>query len=265
MPKNWVASDLQQLLAVIDRRLATAALLNRLSCNPRVHETALHELMARSLWMFGIEEGEGEVCSNTTLQTAVRRLFGRTWANRANAQQRPDLVIGPGGLRYRFAHLRYPHLGVRARHTPHPDGAGVETRGSRLTPQANANRRLCAGVGRRRRTRQSTGFIHAWVVGDDSHRGCRRIACSATTIDAMRAFEPPPTARSAMGRADSGRVMPATIQSRYAANDHGGSGRTHLCVALVGRWPLPHSGHLVSAHRDRGLLVCRKTQLVGLR
>lgn len=166
--ENWSLPDLQRVLDVVDRRLATAELLDRLSRNPRAHESALHEVMMRSLWLFGVEDEDNDVCSNVTLKTVLKRLFGRTHASLANARQRPDLVIGPGGSIYGVASVRRPRTWASALGT-HPALVVVELKrgGSRLTQVAMnqiegyAHALANAGV-------LSTGeLVHAWVVGDD--------------------------------------------------------------------------------------------------
>ncbi|MFC4312332.1 hypothetical protein ACFPN2_24835 [Steroidobacter flavus] len=179
---HWSLSEIQQVLGVIGRRLATAALIDRLSCNPRVHESTLHDLVVRSLWMFGPEYEKSEICSNATIKTVVRRLFGRTYETRVNGGRRPDIVMVPGGSTYCFAGLELPPpatcpLIVR------PAVAVVELKrgGSRLTQrdmnQLEGYAHELAEAGRR----CSSGFIHGWVVGDEIAAGLPtdRMLCNA--------------------------------------------------------------------------------------
>lgn len=197
MLKQWFVTDLQQISAFVDQRLATMELMDRLSRDPRVHESALHEMIVRSLWLFGLEFEDSEFCSNATLRTVVRRLFGRTGARLVNARQRPDIVIVPGGSRYCFATLQLsPPPGCAFVTRPAMIVLELKRGGSRLTRQDMAQLEGYAHELAEASPFYNAGFIHAWVVGDDIAAGLPidRLLCNddrcyarirATTFSAL--------------------------------------------------------------------------------
>lgn len=213
---SWILRDLQDVVDVVDRRLAAAELIERLSGDPRVHESALHELISRSLWMFGIEYEDSEFWSNATLRTIVRRLFGNSGGRLLNARQRPDIVVVPGDSTYCLANLR-PRTSPLSVAIPRPAMVVVELKrgGSRLARKDMSQIDGYAQELADACMLNSVGFIHAWVVGDDIAAGVPtdRLLCNAERCYArVRA-----TTFSALGEA-ARRQFPnsfSAIRPRY--------------------------------------------------
>lgn len=98
--RNWsvgsMPTHIRPVLSDIDRRFVTMEMIVRLATDPRVEERTLHELVLRSLWLFGPEYELAKYCSNATLRTVARKLFGYVGAEFDNERNRPDFVVAPG-------------------------------------------------------------------------------------------------------------------------------------------------------------------------
>jgi hypothetical protein len=180
--ENWLVSDLRHVLDEVDRRLAIIELIDRLSGNPSVHESALHELIVRSLWMFGPEYEVSELCSNSTLRTVVKRLLGRSDAKLVSERNRPDIVVRAGCATYGFASVKLS----RTRTCAWPASHGIvivelKRGGSRLTgrdlSQVDGYAQDLAESGALR----DSAFINAWIVGEEVAPGVPtdRMLCNA--------------------------------------------------------------------------------------
>lgn len=91
---EWTVKDALRVLDEIDSRLSVIETIRRIADDPNTDELhTLHPLVLRSRWLFGPEFESEEFCSNVTLQTVARELFGKTGAQFINEKNRPDIVV----------------------------------------------------------------------------------------------------------------------------------------------------------------------------
>ncbi|WP_431474552.1 ATP-binding protein [Marinobacter sp. KM021] len=94
--EEWTIKDALRVLDEIDSRLSVIETIKRLADDPETDELhTLHPLILRSRWLFGPEYESQEFCSNVTLQTIARQLFGSEDATFINERHRPDIVVLP--------------------------------------------------------------------------------------------------------------------------------------------------------------------------
>lgn len=93
---EWSVKDALRVLDEIDSRISVIETIRRLADDPHTDELhTLHPLILRSRWLFGPEFESQEYCSNSTLQTVARDLFGSSNAQFINEKNRPDIVVLP--------------------------------------------------------------------------------------------------------------------------------------------------------------------------
>lgn len=93
---EWTIKDALRVLDEIDSRISVIETIRRLADDPNTDELhTLHPLILRSRWLFGPEFESDEYCSNATLQTVARELFGSRDAQFINEKHRPDIVVLP--------------------------------------------------------------------------------------------------------------------------------------------------------------------------
>ncbi len=91
---EWSIKDALRVLDEIDSRISVIETIRRIADDPATDELhTLHPLILRSRWLFGPEFESEEFCSNVTLQTVARELFGKVDAQFINEKNRPDIVI----------------------------------------------------------------------------------------------------------------------------------------------------------------------------
>jgi len=93
---DWTVKDALRVLDEIDERLSVIEAIARLAEDPNTDELhTLHPLILRSRWLFGPEYESMEYCSNTTLRSVARQLWGDGRASFLNEKRRPDIVVLP--------------------------------------------------------------------------------------------------------------------------------------------------------------------------
>lgn len=93
---EWTIKDALRVLDEIDSRISVIETIRRLADDPKTDELhTLHPLILRSRWLFGPEFESEEYCSNATLRTVARALFGSADAQFINEKNRPDIVVLP--------------------------------------------------------------------------------------------------------------------------------------------------------------------------
>jgi hypothetical protein len=91
---EWTIKDALRVLDEIDNRLSVIETIKRIANDPSTDELhTLHPLVLRSRWLFGPEFESEEYCSNVSLQTVARELFGKKKAEFINPRNRPDIVV----------------------------------------------------------------------------------------------------------------------------------------------------------------------------
>ena len=93
---EWTIKDALRVLDEIDSRISVIETIRRIADDPATDELhTLHPLVLRSRWLFGPEFESEEFCSNVTLQTVAKELFGKADAQFISEKNRPDIVILP--------------------------------------------------------------------------------------------------------------------------------------------------------------------------
>ncbi|PZE13347.1 ATP-binding protein [Pseudomonas sp. 57B-090624] len=93
---DWSVKDALRVLDEIDDRLSVIEVIARLADDPDTDELhTLHPLILRSRWLFGPEFESMEYCSNMTLRSVAKQLWGNTGASFINEKKRPDVVVLP--------------------------------------------------------------------------------------------------------------------------------------------------------------------------
>lgn len=93
---DWSVKDALRVLDEIDGRLGVIEAISRLAEDPDTDELhTLHPLILRSRWLFGPEFESVEYCSNMTLKSVARQLWGDNDASFTNERKRPDIVVLP--------------------------------------------------------------------------------------------------------------------------------------------------------------------------
>ncbi|WP_429582058.1 ATP-binding protein [Pseudomonas frederiksbergensis] len=93
---DWSVKDALRVLDEIDDRLSVIEAIARLAEDPNTDELhTLHPLILRSRWLFGPEFESMEYCSNTTLRSVAKQLWGDGDASFQNEKKRPDVVVLP--------------------------------------------------------------------------------------------------------------------------------------------------------------------------
>ena len=93
---DWSVKDALRVLDEIDDRLSVIEAIARLAEDPNTDELhTLHPLILRSRWLFGPEFESVEYCSNTTLRSVAKQLWGDGDASFQNEKKRPDVVVLP--------------------------------------------------------------------------------------------------------------------------------------------------------------------------
>lgn len=94
--EDWSVKDALRVLDEIDSRLSVIEVIQRLADDPSTDELhTLHPLILRSRWLFGPEYESMEYCSNATLKSVARQLWGDHSASFINEKRRPDIVVLP--------------------------------------------------------------------------------------------------------------------------------------------------------------------------
>lgn len=93
---DWSVKDALRVLDEIDGRLSVIEAITRLAEDPETDELhTLHPLILRSRWLFGPEFESMEYCSNMTLKSVAKQLWGDGDASFINERKRPDIVVLP--------------------------------------------------------------------------------------------------------------------------------------------------------------------------
>lgn len=93
---DWTVKDALRVLDEIDGRLSIIEAISRLAEDPDTDELhTLHPLILRSRWLFGPEFESMEYCSNMTLKSVAKQLWGDGDASFINERKRPDIVVLP--------------------------------------------------------------------------------------------------------------------------------------------------------------------------
>ncbi|MNN03838.1 hypothetical protein D3C81_1165460 [compost metagenome] len=93
---DWSVKDALRVLDEIDGRLSVIEAITRLAEDPETDELhTLHPLILRSRWLFGPEFESVEYCSNMTLKSVAKQLWGDGEASFINDRKRPDIVVLP--------------------------------------------------------------------------------------------------------------------------------------------------------------------------
>jgi hypothetical protein len=93
---EWTVKDALRVLDEIDYRISVIETIRRLANDPKTDELhTLHPLILSARWLFGPEYESQEYCSNATLKTIARELFGSVDAEFTNERVRPDIVVLP--------------------------------------------------------------------------------------------------------------------------------------------------------------------------
>lgn len=93
---DWSVKDALRVLDEIDGRLCVIEAISRLADDPDTDELhTLHPLILRSRWLFGPEFESMEYCSNMTLKSVAKQLWGDGDASFTNDRKRPDIVVLP--------------------------------------------------------------------------------------------------------------------------------------------------------------------------
>jgi len=93
---DWSVKDALRVLDEIDGRLSVIEAITRLAEDPEADELhTLHPLILRSRWLFGPEFESVEYCSNMTLKSVAKQLWGDGEASFINDRKRPDIVVLP--------------------------------------------------------------------------------------------------------------------------------------------------------------------------
>jgi len=93
---DWSVKDALRVLDEIDGRLSVIEAITRLAEDPDTDELhTLHPLILRSRWLFGPEFESMEYCSNMTLKSVAKQLWGDGDASFINERKRPDIVVLP--------------------------------------------------------------------------------------------------------------------------------------------------------------------------
>lgn len=93
---DWSVKDALRVLDEIDGRLCVVEAISRLAEDPETDELhTLHPLILRSRWLFGPEFESMEYCSNMTLKSVAKQLWGDGDASFINERKRPDIVVLP--------------------------------------------------------------------------------------------------------------------------------------------------------------------------
>lgn len=93
---EWTVKDALRVLDEIDYRISVIETIRRLANDPKTDELhTLHPLILSARWLFGPEYESQEYCSNATLRTIARELFGSVDAEFTNERLRPDIVVLP--------------------------------------------------------------------------------------------------------------------------------------------------------------------------
>lgn len=93
---DWSVKDALRVLDEIDGRLCVIEAIARLAEDPETDELhTLHPLILRSRWLFGPEFESMEYCSNMTLKSVAKQLWGDGHASFINERKRPDIVVLP--------------------------------------------------------------------------------------------------------------------------------------------------------------------------
>jgi hypothetical protein len=93
---DWSVKDALRVLDEIDGRLCVIEAITRLAEDPETDELhTLHPLILRSRWLFGPEFESMEYCSNMTLKSVAKQLWGDGDASFINERKRPDIVVLP--------------------------------------------------------------------------------------------------------------------------------------------------------------------------
>ena len=91
---EWTVKDAWRVLDEIDNRLTVIETIRRIANDPTTDELhTLHPLVLRARWLFGPEFESEEFCSNATLQTVAKQLFGASAAKFNSPRNRPDIVV----------------------------------------------------------------------------------------------------------------------------------------------------------------------------
>jgi len=171
--EDWSVKDALRVLDEIDGRLSVIETISRLAEDPKTDELhTLHPLILRSRWLFGPEFESMEYCSNMTLKSVAKQLWGNCNATFINERQRPDIVVLPD-------HSTVQLLGIE---TFDPlDASVVQMRNVLLIELKKGGFKL-----NRQEVNQADGyvqdiagsgyvdgkiFITAWVVGQSIARG----------------------------------------------------------------------------------------------
>lgn len=93
---DWSVKDALRVLDEIDSRLCVIEAITRLAEDPETDELhTLHPLILRSRWLFGPEFESMEYCSNMTLKSVAKQLWGDGDPSFINDKKRPDIVVLP--------------------------------------------------------------------------------------------------------------------------------------------------------------------------
>lgn len=93
---DWSVKDALRVLDEIDGRLGVIEVISRLADDPDTDELhTLHPLVLRSRWLFGPEFESMEYCSNMTLKSVAKQLWGDDNASFINERKRPDILVLP--------------------------------------------------------------------------------------------------------------------------------------------------------------------------
>lgn len=93
---NWTVKDALTVLDEIDNRISVIEAIRKLSNDKTIDELqVLHPLVASARWIFGPQYDSPEYASNSQLQTAVEKVFGKKIdrSHFKNYRKRPDIVI----------------------------------------------------------------------------------------------------------------------------------------------------------------------------
>ena len=90
---EWTVKDALTVLGELGRRLRIVEAISRLSSDSLVDELhTLHPLVTHARWLFGVEFDTPAYISNVSLNTALRRITGRSISD-PTFNRRPDLLV----------------------------------------------------------------------------------------------------------------------------------------------------------------------------
>lgn len=95
---EWTVKDALTVLGELGRRLRIVEAISRLSSDPLVDELhTLHPLVTHARWLFGVEFDTPAYISNVSLNTALRKITGKTISD-PTFNRRPDLLVLDDGV-----------------------------------------------------------------------------------------------------------------------------------------------------------------------